>query len=140
MRAPGTALWLAMGIAGTIAVAACGLNVQSADLFVLTRTGQGRTLTLLVSDGGTIRCDSAAPKPLPDPLLIRARVLATDLDPDARAMLRIPAGPTSAFSFAIKLQNGSVRFPDTAAQKRHELADAELFAVQAAHGPCGLGA
>ena len=31
-------------------LAGCGLSVQSPDLFLLTRTGQGRTLTLLVSD------------------------------------------------------------------------------------------
>ena len=31
--------------------------MQSPDLFLLTRTGQGATLTLLVNDGGTIRCN-----------------------------------------------------------------------------------
>jgi len=141
LKPPCAARWLlaAAGAVGAVTIVACGLNVQAADLFLLTRTGQGRTLTLLVSDGGTIRCDGAAPKALSDPLLIRARVLAADLDGDARATLRILPGAGSVSSYAIKLQNGSIKFPDTAAQHRHELAEAELFAVQAAHGPCGLG-
>ncbi|RDJ93938.1 hypothetical protein B4Q13_18415, partial [Lacticaseibacillus rhamnosus] len=47
--------WIAaIAIATAGALAGCGLSVQSADLFVLTRTGQGATLTMLVSDGGTI--------------------------------------------------------------------------------------
>lgn len=127
---------------GAILVAAlltgCGLNVQGADLFLLTRTGQARRLTLVVNDSGTIRCDGAAAKSLPDSLLIQARALASDLDKDARAKLRVPVGANSVFSYTIKLENGSITFPDTAARQRHELAEAELFAAQAAQGPCGL--
>ncbi len=44
------------------ALGGCGLNVQSPDLFLLTRTGQGTQLTLLVNDGGTISCNGAKAK------------------------------------------------------------------------------
>ncbi len=54
----------AAAAAAMLLLAACGENVQSPDLFVLTRTGQGQTLTLLVNDSGTIRCDGRAAKPL----------------------------------------------------------------------------
>ena len=123
----------------TLALAAgCGFDVSSPDLFLLTRTGQGRPLTLLLNDGGTIRCDGGPARKLSDPLLLRARDLATSLDADARRGLRIPAPPNSAFRYTLKLQDGTIVFPDTAARSRPELAQAELFAVQAARQACGL--
>jgi hypothetical protein len=123
----------------TLVVAGCGLNVQSADLFLLTRTGAGGKLTLLVNDSGTIRCDGGKTKSLSDPLLLDARDLADDLNKDAQSKLHLPpAAPGSVFSYKITLQDGTVSFSDTAARTHPELARAELFAVQAAQGPCGL--
>lgn len=125
-------------LAAGLALAGCGLNVQSPDLFLLTRTGQGKPLTLLVNDGGTIRCNGGKSRRLSDPLLIRARSLASDLDKDAKKPLRIQPGPRSVATYRIRLQDGTVMFPDTAAATHHELAEAELFAVQAAQQACGL--
>jgi hypothetical protein len=121
------------------AIAGCGLNVQSPDLFTLSRTGQGKPLTLLVNDSGTIRCDGGKTKSLPDPLLLDARDLADDLNKDAENKLRVPpAAANSVFRYRITLEHGTVSFSDTAARAHPELARAELFAVQAAQGPCGL--
>ncbi len=128
-------------IACTIAfvvLAGCGLQVNSPDLFVLQRTGQGKSLTLLVNDGGTISCNGGPAKTISDQLLIQARDLATNLDKDAKARLRIPAGANGVYSYTIKLQDGTITFGDTAAVAHHELAQAELFAVQTAQSPCGL--
>lgn len=121
---------LILGLAG------CGLNVRSADLFLLTRTGQGHKLTLLVNDGGTITCNGGRSKPLADSLLLRARDLANALDGDARRHLRLPASPNSVFQYRVRLQNGTIAFPDTAARSHPVLARVELFAVQAAQS-CG---
>lgn len=118
--------------------AGCGLNVSSADLFVLRRTGPGHQLSLLVSDGGTVRCNGGKPKPLPDPLLLQARDIATNLDKDAKANLNLPPGPASVYTYKLKLQDGTVGFADTSAAIHHELSPAELFAAQTAHGVCGL--
>jgi len=132
--------WAATLIAGAAALTGCGLQVQSADLFLLTRSGQGGTLTLLVNDGGTIRCDGGRTRPLPDPLLLQARDLADSLDGDAKANLRIASPPNSVYRYRITLQGGTVVFPDTAAASGRfpALARAELFAVQAAQQACGL--
>jgi hypothetical protein len=127
-----------IALAGAVALGGCGLNVQSPDLFLLTRTGQGQALTLLVNDGGTIRCDGRKARALPDSLLIQARSVAADLDKDAKAKLHLPPTPGSVARYTVKLQNGTISFPDTAASARHELAEAELFALQAAR-VCGLG-
>ena len=44
------------------------------------------------------------------------------------------------FSYTVKVPNGTFTFPDTAADTRKELAQLELFVVQAAAHPCGIGA
>jgi hypothetical protein len=128
-----------IALAGVILVAAgCGLSVHSADLFVLERTGPGQTLTMLVSDGGTIRCNGGAAKPISDRLLIQARDIADNLAKDAKAKLNLSPGPGSVHSYRLKLQDGTISFADTSAGTHHELAPAELFAAQAAHSICGV--
>jgi len=127
-------------VAAAAALAGCGLDVQSADLFQVTRTGQGQKLTLLVNDAGTIACNGGKPKSLPDRLLLQARDLSTNLNKDAKPRLRVPASPRSVFSYTVKVQNGTFTFPDTAARARKELARLELFVVQAAADPCGISA
>jgi hypothetical protein len=119
----------------------CGLDVQSPDLFQVTRTGQGQKLTLLVNDAGTIACNGGKPKSLPDKLLLQARDLSTNLNSDAKAKLALHQHPEgSVFSYTVKVQNGTFTFPDTAARARKELAQLELFVVQAAADPCGISA
>jgi hypothetical protein len=137
-RRTDTVLFAGLG-ALLMALAGCGQNVRSPDLFLLTRTGQGKALTLLVNDGGTIRCNGGAPKQLSDQLLLQARDLASSLDKDAKAKLQIASTALGSVNFyTVKLQDGKITFPDTAARSHQELAQAELFALQAEHGPCGL--
>jgi hypothetical protein len=122
------------------ALAGCGFDVQSPDLFQVTRSGQGEKLTLLVNDSGTIACNGGKPKSLPDPLLLQARDLAANLNHDVTAKLRFASSARSVFSYTVKVQNGTFTFPDTAADSRKELSQLELFVVQAAAHPCGIGA
>lgn len=122
-----------------LALAGCGLQIASPDLFVLHRTGPGPALSLLVNDGGTIRCNGGKAVALSDQMLIDARALAQDLDKDAQAKLQLPSPPDAVYRFAIKLEHGTIAFPDTAGRRHPELARAELFAVQAAQGPCHSG-
>jgi hypothetical protein len=132
--------WVLGGaLASVLAVLLAGcFDVQSADLFLLTRTGQGHKLTLLVNDGGTIRCDGAKAKPISNTALITARDLSDNLATDAQDGLKIPNAPGSVYYFMIKLQQGTVSFPDRAAAGRQVLAQAELFAAQTAQQECGL--
>lgn len=117
---------------------ACGLEIQPADLFLLTRVGEGQKLTLLVSDGGTVRCDGGRSRPLPDPLLLEARDLSSALNTDAASHLKIPAPANSVYRYTVELQNGTITFPDTAGDTHPNLAQTELFTVQAARQACGL--
>jgi hypothetical protein len=129
----------AAGVLVATALAGCGLDVQSPDLFLITRVGQRQKLTMLVNDGGTIRCNGGPTKPLPDRLLLQARDLANSLDSDAKAKLHVAPTAHSVVSYTVKLQNGTLTFPDTAAATHEELAQAELFTIQAARQGCGLG-
>ncbi len=127
------ALLLAIGLAG------CGLEVEAPDLFQVTRTGAGgQKLTLLVNDSGTVSCDGGKPKMLSDPLLLQARDLATSLNEDVGNKLKFTGSPRSVYSYSVNVQTGTMSFPDTAASTRKELAQLELFVVQAAADPCGI--
>jgi hypothetical protein len=123
-----------------IMLSGCGINIQSADLFKLTRTGQGQTLTMLVNDGGTIRCNGGHTRPLPNDLLLQARDLASALDKDVKAHTKFPPKANTVFSYKVELQDGTLSFADTSAAHHTELAQAELFAVQAAQKACGITA
>jgi hypothetical protein len=119
-------------------VTGCGFDVASPDLFLLTRTGQRSRVTMLVSDGGTIRCNGGRSRQLPDPLLLQARDLASGLGGDAQEKLRIPSPPNSVYRYTIRLQQGTIAFPDTATAggKYPRLAQAELFATRALQQVC----
>lgn len=112
------------------------MDIQQPDLFLLTRTGQGRQLALLVNSGGTVRCNGSHPKPLPDKLLLQARDMTGSLNQDARHHLHIPAGRGSVFRYRVKLQAGTIDFPDTAARSHPGLGQLELLALRIAQGPC----
>ena len=130
--------WFAVVAASGFALSGCGLDVQSPDLFKVTRSGAtGRPITLLVNDSGTISCNGGKPKPLSDPQLLVARDLSTNLGHDVK--LRFPPNARSVFTYTVQVQHGKVSFPDTAASARKELSQLELFVVQAAANPCGLG-
>ncbi|MGH2875742.1 MAG: hypothetical protein ACRDLV_05780 [Solirubrobacteraceae bacterium] len=121
-----------------LALAGCGFDVQSPDLFLLTRTGQGPKLTLLVNDSGTIRCDGGHARPLADTLLISARDLSQNLGSDAGHHLTIARTARSVSYYRIRLAQGTVSFPDAAGATHPTLAQAELFATQAAQQACHL--
>ncbi|MEO8966040.1 MAG: hypothetical protein ABI355_00510 [Solirubrobacteraceae bacterium] len=127
-----------LGIAVAVLLGACGFDVRSADVLLLTRTGQGTTLTLLINDGGSISCDGGRSKPLVDSLLIRARDLAVNLSGDATANLHLPAGPGTIFTYRVKLQAGTVVFSDRDTVHHPVLAETEVFAAQTAQQACNL--
>jgi hypothetical protein len=118
------------------ALTGCGIGEQSPDLFLLTRTGQGKTLTVLVKDNGSIRCNGHSGKPLSDQQLLQARDLQSSLDKDAKAKLHIAPATGSIYTFTVKLQDGTITFADTAGAEHKELAQAELFTVQVAESLC----
>jgi hypothetical protein len=127
---------VAAGLAAA-ALAGCGLDVKAPDLFLVTRTGSGKPLTMLVNDGGTITCDGARAKTLPDKLLLVARDLAVQLVPDAQSKLDLPSPRGSVYRYNVRLQQGTIAFSDTDGLHHPTLAELEQFVVQA-QPSCGV--
>lgn len=121
------------------AVASCG-GVRSPDLFALQRTGggPGARVALVVSDGGTVRCNGGAPRLLPSDLLLEARDLARAIAPDTMRNLRLPPGPMTIFSYTLQGPDGTIAFSDGAAHVPPELDRVAFFARRVSRGVCGL--
>jgi hypothetical protein len=125
-------------VCAAVTLSGCGFGVESPDLFLLTRTGQGEKLTILVNDSGTIRCNGGRARPLADRFLLQARDIAENLDSDVQNNVHFRSRLASTFTFKVRLMDGTISFPDTAAPGHHEVSDTELFALQAAQQACGL--
>lgn len=102
-------------LAVVVAGLAGGCGTPSADLFVVNRSGSipGAELKLLVSDGGTVRCNDGDERELGDERLLEARELARGLDPYAKRDLTLPPGPNAVLTYRVLLEEGTVRFSDT---------------------------
>ena len=130
---------MALGAVAT-RLALSGSGETSPDLFLLTRAGSlpGARLTLLVNDGGTVRCNGGAPRMLPDPRLLDARGIASDLSDDAKKGLTLPAPRGSLLRFRVRTQDGTVTFSDVDAVRRPVLGRVVAFTRTVAQDVCGL--
>ena len=125
-----------LGLAAAAVIAGCGLNVDLGDLFLVTRTGPGPKLTLLVDQSGTVTCNGGKQKMLTSSQLITARDLADNLSTDATDKLSIPSPPGTVYRYTVKLQQGTIAFPDRAATTHKYLGQLEAFVLQAAQQYC----
>lgn len=96
-----------------LVLASCGTQ-QSADLFVVKRTGKipGANLTLLVSDGGTARCNGGSPQPLPNDMLLQAREITKQLAEDKTKPVPAIGVVNPIYEFEVKFGAGGVSWQD----------------------------
>src|SRR6202012_1286887 len=116
---------LALGLMAAAAGTGCGLHVELPDLFLVTRTGGSSKLTLVVNDGGQITCNDGKQKTITSSQLITARDLTDDLANDAKAKLAIPSPSGTVYTYTVKLQQGTISFPDRAATTHKYLGQVE---------------
>lgn len=128
-----------LAAAGALAVAS-GCGTPSADLFVVDRTGSipDAHLRLVVSDGGTVKCNGGSPRMLPAPDLLAARDLARRLDDIAKEDVNLPPGRGSILRYSARLEHGSVTFSDNSPGQTPELRELALFTRRIAQRVCGL--
>jgi hypothetical protein len=129
-------LWLA-GVLAALALTGCG--TPSPDLFEVQRDGTvpGAKLKMLVSDT-TVRCNDGDPLPLTSKQTIEARDLTDDL-------LLVQGGetpypkppPAQIFTFVVRDEEGTLRFPDTA-QRPDVLPRTAAFVRRLAKDTCKL--
>ena len=129
---------IAAALTSCLLLSACGLEIQEPDLFLIKRTGEGRTLTMLINSDGTVQCDGKAGKSLSSSQLITARAIQPNIHYDALQKLAIPRAPNSVYMYSVQTDSGTITFPDTAAAHHPSLGQLELLVAQAAQSSCGV--
>jgi hypothetical protein len=121
-----------------VALAGCGADYP--DLMVVTRSGSlpGARLTLLVNDGGTVRCNGGEALQMPPRPLLDAREIARELAEEASEDLVLPRPPGSLLRFRMRTQDGTVTFSDADAADRPLLGRLVAFVRMTAQDVCGL--
>ena len=130
----------AIGMAAACALLGGGCGTPSADLFVVTRSGSipGAGLSLLVSDGGTVRCNGGSARSIGDQRLLTARELARDLRKPAEHALTLKPGPQSIMRYRVRSEDGTVTFSDTSRGQPLVFFRVAAFTREVAQSVCGL--
>jgi hypothetical protein len=116
----------------------CGENVELPDLFVATRTGGGEKLTVLINEGGAVRCNGGRSHQLSDPQLIQARGVTEELQVPSSKHLSLPPRPGSVFRYVVRDAEGTVRFADNSARQPSALHHLQYLVLEVAQRVCGL--
>lgn len=95
-------------------------------------------MTLLVNDGGTVRCNGGEPRALSARQLLDARRIAEDLSQEAHDHVTLPAPSDSLLRYRLRTEEGTVTFSDVDAGRRPELAPVIVFSRTVARDVCGL--
>ena len=119
---------------------ATGCGGPSPDLFVVQRSGADRNanLRLLVSDGGTVRCNGGKPRAIDADRLLRARERARELAEPSALGLELDRGPGSVLSYRVRSAGGTVSFSDTSPQRPAVFNEIAGFTDDVAENVCGI--
>ena len=128
-------LVLALAV-GTLA----GCGSEPADLFDITRTGRDRNanVRLVVSDGGSVRCNRRAPVRLDGKRLLAARELARDLESQAALALELPRGRGTILSYRVRMEAGTIAFSDSSRGVPPTFSRLAAFAADVAERVCRI--
>lgn len=128
----------ALVAAAVLAGAGCGESVELPDLFVVTRTGGGEKLTVLINEGGAVRCNGGSAHQLSDPQLIQARGVTEELQTPSAKHLKLPPRPGSVFRYKVRDAEGSVRFADNSAHQPSALHHLQYLVLEVVQRVCRL--
>ena len=140
MRIPAAAA----ALSAALAITGCG--APSADLFVVERTGAapGARLTLVVDDGGFVRCNGGERLQITSEQLIDAREIERALSGDeeqpgpATKDLTLPPRPGSVLRYDVRTEAGSVSFADNSAGQPADVPRLVQLTRVLAKQVCGL--
>jgi len=101
-------------LAAALAAVLAGCGTPPPDLFEVKRTGEDRNanVDVVVNDGGSVTCNGKE-HPLENDLLLRARQILRDIQPQAELHLELPPGPQPQLSYSARMEAGTVSFSDT---------------------------
>jgi hypothetical protein len=116
-----------------------GSGVLSADLFEVKRVGAGSSLTLVINEGGTVRCNGGPPRTISDPQLVLARGVQEELKEAVSQHVDLPPRPGSVFSYYLRDEEGYVRFSDNSAGQSKIMRELQKLVLEVGEGVCGVG-
>jgi hypothetical protein len=125
-------------LAAAVALGGCGADYP--DLMIVTRSGSlpAARLTLLVNDGGTVRCNGGPEHQMPARALLDAREIVRELAEEAAADLALPRPRGALLRFRLRTQDGTVTFSDADAATRPLLGRLVALTRDVAQDVCGL--
>ena len=129
----------AAGLALAVAVLA-GCGTPPADLFEVTRTGRDRNanVRMLVSDGGSVRCNDQEPKAIDGPTLLEARDIARELAEQAELAIELPPGDNPTLSYRVRTEAGTVAFTDRSEGRPKIFDRVVAFTAKVSEDVCGI--
>ena len=135
-----TALVRAALVTAMLVLVLNGCGQPSPDLFAVTRSGEGPNddVTLVVNDGGTVRCDGGSPRQLGGERLLAARELSRELATAAELQLQLPPGARPTLSYRVRTEAGTVSFSDASPKRPPALNRLMGFVSDVAEGVCGI--
>ena len=119
-------------------VAGCG--TPPADLFEVERSGQDKNanVRMLVSDGGSVKCNDQDAKAIDGPTLLEARDIARELSETAELAIELPPGENPTLRYRVRTEAGTVAFTDRS-QGRPKVFDRVVaFTARVSEDVCGL--
>jgi hypothetical protein len=121
-------------------VSAAGCGTPSKDLFLVERSGAvpGASLTMLVSDDGSVRCNGKRPKDMGSARLIDARAIEHDLADQAAKKKIFRPGKDWVLSYTVRVQDGTLEFSDTSPSLSPALYRVAAFTRVLAKQVCNL--
>jgi len=128
----------ALAALAALAMGACGGEAR--DLFLVTRSGDvpGAKLTLRVTDDGRASCNGRPLVEITSAQLIAARESERDVEPAAKAQLRLAPGPQPVFSYRVRTEEGGVAWSDDSPRQPAVLFKLAKLTRDVAKGPCRL--
>ena len=128
---------VAAALAALLAVPGCG--TPSPDLFEVKRTGDdpNANVDVVVNDAGRVSCNGKE-HPLPADLLLRARQVLRDLEPQAELHLELPPGPRAQLRYRARMEKGTVSFADTSQNNPRSFLALAAFTKDVTEDVCGL--
>ena len=128
----------ALAVALCLAIAGCGAT--PADIFIIERMNASThsTLTLLVNEEGGVHCNGGKELKLGDKELVQARGIREDLKDQTSSNTVLPAQPGSVYTYALRDEDGSLRFSDNSAKQTAAMHQLQLFVLQTAQRLCGI--
>jgi hypothetical protein len=128
----------------TLVLGGCGQ--RAADLYVVERSGAipGARLTMLLGDGGTVRCNDGPAREITSEDLIDARAIRRELNGTeeepgpAQEGVALAAEPGSILRYRVRSEEGTVSFADSSKNQPQVFFDLARLTRDLAKRVCGL--